>query len=84
MLGGRISMDVSLPEGWRGESSRVSLLRTTNREVLVLGQPNLWVVILRKPRVSRVRATSQDHTDSKSPVKGSRGLGVPEAGGGGL
>lgn len=61
-------MNVSLPEEWRGESSRVSLPRTTNHEVLVLGQPNLWVVILGKPRVSRVRVTSQDHTDSKGPL----------------
>lgn len=48
-------MDLSLPEGWREESSRVALLRTTDRKVLVLEQPNLWVIILQKPRVTRLK-----------------------------
>lgn len=61
-------MDVSLPEGWREESSRVALLRTTDCKVLVLEQPNIWVIILQKPRVSKVKGTSQEHTDSKHPT----------------
>lgn len=67
---GSIDSSASLPKGWREEPGRAPLFRATEDEVAVLEQLNLWVVILRKPRLGQILKTAQPESAISRATEG--------------